>query len=120
MDKLKFEVFDGQVNEQMWDKLTMELYYFLKDWWDSTPENPVEAADMGSWQALVNLYKDILGPAMRGSDRVKAMNELLLDQNLDSIKSWVGEWRGFPKKRKSPKVAPRPVESTSEAETSDS
>ncbi|KAL8455231.1 hypothetical protein Emag_000934 [Eimeria magna] len=89
MDKLRKEVFDGQVNKEIWDKLTMELYFILKEWFSSTPENPKDAADVGAWQALLKLYKDILGPALRGSSRVPALNELLLDPELATIRKWV-------------------------------
>ncbi|KAL8275501.1 hypothetical protein Esti_000452 [Eimeria stiedai] len=94
MDKLKKDVFDGDVNKTTWDRLTMELYFILKDWFSTTPENPKDAAEVGAWQALLKLYKDILGPALRGSPRVSAMNSLLLDPELATLRSWV---QGFGK-----------------------
>lgn len=96
MDRLKKEVFNDRVNKKIWEALTMELYYALKDWWSSTPENPKDAADLGVWHALVNLYKDVLAPSLRGSHRVGTMNDLLLDPDLKNIRKWVSEWRGIP------------------------
>lgn len=96
MDKLKKEVFKGQVNEKAWKALTMELYFAIKEWWSLTPENPKDAADLGAWHALVNMYKEILAPALRGSNRVGTMNELLLDPELKNIRKWISEWKGSP------------------------
>lgn len=94
MKKLKEEVFDGYVGDEMWDTLTMELYYLLKDWWSSTPENPKDAADLGAWHALVQLYKEMMAPTLRGSPRVENINKLLLDPELEKLREWVDEWRG--------------------------
>ncbi|KAL8454813.1 hypothetical protein Emed_000064 [Eimeria media] len=92
MDRLKKDVFQGHVNKDIWEKLTMELYFILNDWFSSTPENPKEAADVGAWQGLLKLYKDILGPALRGSSRVAQINELLLDPELKVIREWVEDF----------------------------
>lgn len=97
MDKLKKEVFSNSVNRKIWDILTMELYFALKEWWMNTPENPKDAADLGAWHAMVRLYKDILAPTLRGSHRVGSMNEILLDPELANIKRWVDEWKGVPR-----------------------
>ncbi|KAL8435964.1 hypothetical protein ACSSS7_002105 [Eimeria intestinalis] len=98
METLKRDVFDGHVNKDIWDRLTMELYYILSDWFNSTPENPKDAAEVGAWQGLLKLYKEILGPALRGSSRVSTLNEILLDPELKTIKKWVS---GFGKSSKS-------------------
>ncbi|KAL8425390.1 hypothetical protein Efla_003618 [Eimeria flavescens] len=94
MDKLKKDIFAGRVNKQIWDALTMELYFLLLEWWSTTPENPKDAAEVGAWHALVKMYKEILAPTMRGSNRVAAMNEILLDPDLEIIRKWVADWRG--------------------------
>ncbi|CDJ32450.1 dense-granule antigen DG32, putative [Eimeria mitis] len=96
MERLKKDVFQGRVNQQTWDALTMELYEALRDWWSLTPENPRDAADLGAWQALVNLHKNVMGPALRGSSRVSNINDLLLDPELQTIRRWVNDWRGTP------------------------
>lgn len=94
MDKLKHEIFNDRVNKRVWDTLTMELYFALKDWWSNTPEDPKEAAELGAWHSIVSLYKEILAPALRGSRHVGSMNDLLLDPDLKDIKKWVNEWKG--------------------------
>lgn len=102
MNKLKEEVFKGYVGDEMWDGLTMELYYLLKDWWSSTPENPKDAADLGAWHSLVKLYKEMMAPALRGSPRVEDINKLLLDPELETLRSWIEEWKGVPSPSKDP------------------
>lgn len=100
MSKLKEEVFEGYVGDEMWDALGMELYYILKDWWSHTPENPKDAADLGAWHALVKLYKEMMAPMLRGSVRVEDMNKLLLDPELETLRMWVEEWKGVKTKSK--------------------
>lgn len=94
MKKLKDEVFSGYVGEEMWDSLTMELYYILREWWSKTPENPKDAAELGAWHALVQLYKELMAPTLRGSPRVEDINKLLLDPELELLKEWINEWKG--------------------------
>ena len=94
MDKLKEEVFQNRVNKETWDELTMELYSAIREWWRATPEHPRDAADLGAWQALVNLQKNSLGPSLRGSSRLNTINELLLEPDLETLRGWVSEWRG--------------------------
>ena len=96
MDRMKKDVFQGRVNKKTWEWLTIELYEFLNEWWRNTPENPRDAADIGAWQALLQLQKDVMGPALRGSNRVGSVNDLLLDADLGTLRRWVNEWKGMP------------------------
>lgn len=115
IDKLKDEIFNGRVNREMFDSLAMELYFALKDFFKNTPEDPMEAADLGAWHALVNLYKEVMGPALRGSNRVTAMNELLLDPDLSVIRKWIKEF-----KSKAEKAAEAAADNASNSSTASS
>lgn len=93
MEKVRAEIFGNRVNAEMWEKFTMELYFRLLEWWKNTPENPHDAADLGAWQSLIDLHKELLGPGMRGSKRIDDIAELLLDPTLSKIRGWVEEWK---------------------------
>lgn len=116
MDKLKAEVFKGRVNEKMWKSLTMELYFALKEWWSVTPENPKDAADLGAWHSLVNVYKEVMAPALRGSDNVGTMNNILLDPELENIRKWIAEWKGVALAKPRAAATPQPEDQETEAE----
>ncbi|PHJ25365.1 dense-granule antigen dg32 [Cystoisospora suis] len=76
------------VNEQAWKTIGRQYEAFLREWWTSYPENPWKGLPAGVWKSLVKLYTENLEPALRGSPKLKLLEEALFDPELQVIRSW--------------------------------
>lgn len=83
------EVFGGEPrNDAVLRRLRARYEELLREWWMQSLEDPWESLPIGVWQTLLKLYTESLEPAMRGSPKLEAIEEILFDAKLRKIRSW--------------------------------
>lgn len=79
---------NGTANRQVMKQLAKKLEGYLREWWDTTPEDPESALEVGIWKALLRLFTEELQETLRGSPKMALMSELLFDEKMVMIKKW--------------------------------
>lgn len=79
---------EAPVNDAAWKTTRRLLEEHLREWWISCPEDPYRALSAGVWKSLIKVYVDFLEPSLRGSQRLKELDEVLFDPELKVIRSW--------------------------------
>lgn len=75
-------------NAKVWDNIEIEFEKYLREWWIQNPLDPYTSLDVGVWKSLVKLYTAWLEPSLRGSRKLKILQDIILDPDLTVIKSW--------------------------------